>query len=200
MVVPALPQHLALEVHQPVLPGAHEDAHYLVRDADVPVEELPERHLDLAVAAAAGHGADDEAHVRDLPVDVLLGPPGPLGRLGPLLGTPVAVVPLVQAAGHGQLVVKLLAEGVQLLGLYVLVSPLLPPPFQVVHLAVFPLGLAVEFLRKSVRPKGERARGINTLIFYHTRAACSYFLHLRVIMEASSFFHYKRNTSTIQRN
>ena len=64
-------------------------------------------------------------------MDVFLRPVAPLRRPGPLFGPTVAGVALAEALGHGELVVELLAEGVELLALNVLLGPLLPAAFDV---------------------------------------------------------------------
>lgn len=144
-IVLALPEHLALERHLAVLPGPHQDPHHLIGDPDVPVEQLSEGDTGLPVGVRVGHGPDHQAHVVDLAVDVLLGAPGPLGRLGSLLRAPVALLALLQAQRHGIVVVKVLTERVQFLVDRVLRGPVLPAGLQVSHLTVL-LGEGIDLI------------------------------------------------------
>lgn len=144
-IVLALPQHLPLERHLAVFPGPHQDPHHLIGDPDVSVEQPSESDAGLPVRVRVGHGPDDEAHVVDLAVDVLLGALGPLGRLGSVLGASVAFLALLQAQRHGIVVVKVLAERVQFLVDRVLRGPVLPAALQVPHRAVF-LGEGIDLI------------------------------------------------------
>lgn len=131
IIVLSLPQHLPFKVQHLVLAAAQQDAHHLIRDLHVAVEESPEGDDGPPLVVLVAHVSDDPHHLLHLPVDVLLGSVAPLGRLGALFGSTVAGVALAQPLGHGELIVKLLAEGVELLAFHVLLGPLLPAVFDV---------------------------------------------------------------------
>ncbi|TNN34046.1 hypothetical protein EYF80_055789 [Liparis tanakae] len=123
--------HLALEVQHLVLAAAQRDAHHLVRDLHVAVEEASEGDDGPALLVLDAHVSDDPHHLLHLPVDVFLGAVAPLRRLGAVFGPAVAVVALAEALGHGEVVVEVLAEGVEPLARHVLHGPLLPAPLHV---------------------------------------------------------------------
>lgn len=131
VVVLSLPQHLPFEVHHLVFAAAQQDAHHLVRDLHVAIEESAEGYDGPPLLVLESHVSDDPHHLLHLPVDVFLRPVAPLRRPGPLFGPTVAGVALAEALGHGEIVVELLAEGVELLALHVLLRPLLPAVFDV---------------------------------------------------------------------
>lgn len=131
IVVLSFPQHLPVKVQHLVFAAAQQDAHHLIRDLHVAVEDSAEGNDGPPLFILIAHVSDDPHHLLHLPVDVFLGSVAPLCRLGALFGSTVAGLALVQALGHGELVVKLLAEGVELLALDVLLRPLLPAAFDV---------------------------------------------------------------------
>lgn len=137
MIVLTLPQHLTLKLHLSMLPGPHQDAHDFIRDSHVSVKQFPKGHSGAAIWIRIRHSPYNEAHVIYLAVDVRLGAPGPFCCLAALFGSPVAFLALPQTGGHGILVIKVLAEGVELLIDGMLGGPVLPPAFQVAHSAVF---------------------------------------------------------------
>lgn len=132
VIVAPLPQHLPLKVQHLVLAAAEQDSHHFVRDLHVALEQPPERDAAPALPVLVGHVSDDPHHLLHLPVDVFLGPVAPLGRLGALFGSTVAGVAFAQALGHGEVVVELFAERVELLVLDVLLGPLLPAALDVI--------------------------------------------------------------------
>lgn len=131
VIVAPLPQHLPLKVQHPVFAAAQQDAHHLVRDLHVALEEPPERHAGPPLPVPVAHVSDDPHHLLHLPVDVFVGSVAPLRCLGALPGSAVSGVPFAEALGHGVLVIELLAEGVELLVLDVLRRPLLPAALDV---------------------------------------------------------------------
>lgn len=115
-----------------MLAAAQRDAHHLVRDLHVAVEEAAEGDDGPPLFVLDAHVSDDPHHLLHLPVDVLLGPVAPLRRLGAVLGSAVALVALAEALGHGEVLVEVLAEGVEPLALHVLLGPLLPASLDVI--------------------------------------------------------------------
>ena len=102
-----------------MLATAQQDAHDLVRDLDVAVEQPAKADVEAPVFVRHLHVPDDEAHLLHLLVDMLVSTIAALGRLGAILGTAVSCVTLLQTAGHGVVVVEFLAERVQLLARHV---------------------------------------------------------------------------------
>lgn len=135
-IVLALPQHLSFKLHLPMFPGSHQNPNHLIRNAHISVEQFAERDACLSVRIWVGHSPDDVTHVGYLAVDVLFRTLGSLRRLRALFGASVALLALLEAEGHGVVVVKVFAEGVQFLVHGVLRSPVLPAALQVSHRAV----------------------------------------------------------------
>lgn len=133
VVVTALPQHLSLEVYHLVFAAAKQNPHHFIRDLDVAVEQAAEGDVDVAFPVPLAHVTDDEAHLIHFLVNVFLGPVGTLGGFGALFGPPVTRITFVQPCGHGMLVIKVVAEGVELLTFLMLLCELLPPALQVTH-------------------------------------------------------------------
>jgi len=131
VVVLSFPQHLPLKVQHLVLAAAQRDAHHLIRDLHVAVEEASEGDDGPALLVLDAHVSDDPHHLLHLPVDVFLGAVAPLRRLGAVFGPAVAGVALAEALGHRKLVVEVLAKGVEPLARHVLHGPLLPAPLHI---------------------------------------------------------------------
>lgn len=144
-IILALPQHLPFKRHLPVFPGSHQDPHYLVRDPNISVKQPSKRDAGLSVWVWISHSPDNVAHVSYLAVDVLLGTFGSLCSFGSLLGASVTVLTLLDAEGHGVIIVEIFTEGVQFLVDGVLRGPVLPAVLEVSHSAVF-LGEGVDLV------------------------------------------------------
>lgn len=135
-IIPTLPQHLSFEVHLAVLPGSHQDAHYLVWNPHISVKQLTEGYPDATIRVRVRHGPDDKAHVFNLSMDVRLSPFGSLCRLAPLLGPAITFLSLPQTQGHGVLVIEFITKGVEFLAGAVLWCPALPAALEAPHGAV----------------------------------------------------------------
>lgn len=128
-----------------MFPGSHENPNNLIWNTNISLKEFSKSDLDLAVTPWLSHGFNDETQVSNLPVNVSLCSLGPFSGFGAFLGPAVAFVSFVQACGHGQFVVKLFTEGIQLLRYDVLVCPFLPSVLQAANGTVLPMSFDAAF-------------------------------------------------------